>query len=119
MAPPAQDAIVTTSIIIFLLGKSQPKPSFATGILGGGKQPKVYLWFVLISFLNDTKFYMHVVQFFFEFDSWTFLLEVSSFMILPRTNSSHLKMDGWKMSFLFGWRNLAGAMFLLVPGSVR
>ena len=22
---------------------------------------------------------------------------------LPETNSSHLKMDGWKMNFLLGW----------------
>ena len=35
----------------------------------------------------------------------------------PETNSSHLKMDGWKTSFLFGW--LPGRWELLVSGSVH
>ena len=25
------------------------------------------------------------------------------FFTLPETNSSHLRMDGWKISFLLGW----------------
>ncbi len=35
---------------------------------------------------------------------------------LPETNSSHLKMDGWKTTFLLGWPILRGE--LLVSGSV-
>ena len=35
---------------------------------------------------------------------------------LPETNSSHLKMDGWKTSFLLGWPIFRGE--LLVLGSV-
>ena len=29
-------------------------------------------------------------------------------VILPETNSSHLKMDGWKTSFLLGWPIFSG-----------
>ena len=35
---------------------------------------------------------------------------------LPETNSSHLKMDGWNLSFLLGWPIFRGE--LLVLGSV-
>ena len=35
---------------------------------------------------------------------------------LPETNSSHLNIDGWKMSFLLGWPIFRGE--LLVSGSV-
>ena len=36
---------------------------------------------------------------------------------LPETNCSHLKMDGWKMYFLFGFRPIFRGE-LLVSGSV-
>ena len=36
---------------------------------------------------------------------------------LPETNSSPLKMDGWKMNFLLGWPNFRGEM--LVSGRVN
>ena len=31
---------------------------------------------------------------------------------LPETNSSHLKMDGWKNSFLLGLRLFSGSLFV-------
>ena len=34
---------------------------------------------------------------------------------LPETNSSHLKMDGWNTSFLFGWP-IFQVLLLLVLG---
>ena len=38
---------------------------------------------------------------------------------LPETNSSHLKMDGWKMQFLLGRFGLfSGVNSLLVSGRV-
>ena len=38
------------------------------------------------------------------------------YTILKETNSSHLKMDGWNISFLWGWPIFKGE--LLVSGSV-
>ena len=38
-------------------------------------------------------------------------------LTLPETNSSPLKMDGWKMNFLLGWPNFRGK--LLVSGRVK
>ena len=35
----------------------------------------------------------------------------------PETNSSPLKIDGWKMNFLLGWPSLRG-LLLLISGKI-
>ena len=38
-----------------------------------------------------------------NYRSWSDCVYPIPVLTLPGTNSSHLKMDGWKTSFLLGW----------------
>ena len=45
---------------------------------------------------------------------WSQSVPASKVYTLPETNSSPLKMDGWKMNFLLGFGLFAGAKMLVL-----
>ena len=89
-----------------------PKGSFSEG-KWDPENVREIVWLVKY-YSNLARTWVHV--------SWCFLGSSAKLVSLPSlklTASSHLKMDGWKMSFLLRPGPFSGANLLLVSGGVH